>query len=63
MLQLKNVKREDWWVLLKVVGNEKVGGSEMCQSVQFGKDRGDRGFFAFLFCCRLWFYIFPFPPQ
>jgi hypothetical protein len=36
--------------LLKVVGNEKVGGLECFNLSQFGLDRGDRGSFLSQFC-------------
>ncbi len=50
-------------ISLKVVGNEKVGGSGMCQTVPICLGPRRRGSFLSKFCRRLWFYVFPFPPQ
>jgi hypothetical protein len=40
-------------VPLKVVDNEKVGGSGMCQTVPIWLGPGDRSSFLYEFCCRL----------
>ncbi len=50
-------------VMLKVVGNEKEGGRKGAKRSQYVSDQGDWCSFLSLFCCRLLFYVFPFPPQ
>jgi hypothetical protein len=37
------------------------GGQEAGNGSKMVSDRGDRCMFAFLFCCHLFFNVFPFP--
>ncbi len=48
---------------LKVVGNQKVRGSGMCQTVPIWLGPRRSSSFLSQFCHRLRFYLFPFPPQ
>ena len=41
----------------------KKGDRKGAKRSQYVSDCGDRYYILCLFCCRLWFYVFPFPPQ